>query len=183
MLRHTLSFALAIVTTLLSVSCSSDSKDTNNGASGAGGTGGAGGAGGAGGTESMPGVACGNNRCLPRAGMTEEACCIDQFTSTCGIRRQTQCAEPPPMEDPRCPSVQVPVIGMLASCCTNGDCGITAPPGFGGGGCTELGEAQRQANMFTGDGGFQFDGGFGFDAGPRDGGFGITFPPPQRCDR
>jgi hypothetical protein len=114
----------------------------------------------------------------------DQVCCLDQFTSKCGIRRGTSCAEPPPPTDPRCPSVPVPVIGTLSSCCTpSGDCGITAPPGFGGGGCTELSEAQRQANMFTGDGGFRFDGGFGFDAGMFDGGIGITFPAPRRCDQ
>jgi hypothetical protein len=63
---------------------------------------------------------------------------------------------------------------------------VIGPAGFGGGGCTELGEAQRQANMFTGgDGGFRFDAGAFGDAGFMfdGGGFSIMFPPPQRCDR
>jgi hypothetical protein len=188
MLRHTLSFALAIVTIALGVSCSSDSNEANNGAGAAGGAGGSSGSSGAagsgGGAEDAGGVACGNERCMSDG--TGEGCCLDQFASKCGIRRGSSCQEPPPPVDPRCPSVAVPVIGMLSSCCTpSGDCGINAPAGFGGGGCTELGEAQRQANMFTGgDGGFRFDAGAFGDAGFMfDGGFGITFPPPQKCDR
>ena len=183
MLRHTLVFAFALVTIGLSVSCSSES-DNNSGTGATGGAGGSGG-GGAGGTgggeEDAGGVACGNNRCMPMDGVMGDPCCIDQFTSICGFRRGSQCAPPPAVADPRCPSVPVPVIGTLASCCTNGDCGVVAPQGFGSGGCTELGEAKRQADEIGGrfDGGFGFDaGGFGFDGG----GFGITFPPPKRCD-
>jgi hypothetical protein len=182
MLRHTLGFALAIVTIGLSVSCGSDSENNNNAAGAAGGAGGSSGAGGSGGEEDAGGVACGNNRCMAMAGVMGEPCCIDQFTSICGFRRGSQCAPPPATDDPRCESVTVPVIGRLASCCTpSGDCGIIAPQGFGNGGCTELSEAQREADEITGrfrDAGAGFDAGFMFD-----GGFGITLPPPQRCDR
>jgi len=96
---------------------------------------------------------------------------MDRFTSACGVQGPTgACTAPPPMEDPRCPSVQVPVVGKLTSCCTTANmCGIVGPAGFGGGGCTELGEAKRRAMEFTGDG--------GFDAG----GFMITFPDPKPC--
>jgi hypothetical protein len=182
MLRHTLGFALALVTIGLSVSCSSESDD-NSGTGATGGAGGSGG-GGAGGTgggeEDAGGVACGNTRCMPIEGAMGEPCCMDQFTSACGLRRGTACNPPPAVADPRCPSV--PVAGItLVSCCTNGDCGIVAPAGFGGGGCTELADAQRQADELFGrfDGGIGFDAGFMFDGG----GFNITFPPPQRCDR
>ena len=177
MQRHIFGFALVTVTLALSVSCSSDSNDNTTGPVGTGATGGTGIE-----DSALPGVACGNERCMP--GSTGDACCLDRFTSQCGVMTRGQCTQPPAPEDPRCPSVQVPVVGMLSSCCTpTGDCGIIAPAGFGGGGCTELGEAQRQANEFTGggDGGPRFDG--GFDAGFNfDGGFGITFPMPRRCD-
>jgi hypothetical protein len=175
MQRHTLGFALAFVTIALGVSCGSDSESANNGTGGTGGTGGQD-------SGPLPGVPCGSTRCLPREGTTEDACCQDEFTSRCGIQSGSSCADVPPEADPRCPSVDLPFVGELISCCTNGDCGIIAPRGFGGGGCTELAEAQRQADEFTGDGGFQFDG--GFDAGFQiDGGIRITLPPPQRCDR
>src|SRR5687767_15107883 len=104
MLRHTLGFALAIVTIGLSVSCGSDSENNNSGTGAAGGAGGTSGAGGSGGEEDAGGVPCGNLRCMPMDGVMGDPCCIDQFTSICGFRRGSQCAPPPAVADPRCPS-------------------------------------------------------------------------------
>jgi hypothetical protein len=180
MQRHIFGFALVTVTLALSVSCSSDSNDNTSNPVGSGATGGTGSED----SGSLPGVPCGNERCMPPQGSTDAACCLDRFTSQCGVMLMGRCSQPPAPEDPRCPSTTVPFVGMLSSCCTpSGDCGIIAPAGFGSGGCTELAEAQRQADQYTGgDGGFRFDG--GFDAGfTFDAGGGIRLPPPQRCDR
>lgn len=153
MLRHTLGFALAIATLACAVSCGSDSEpnSTNNNNNV---------------TPDAGGVPCGSSSCLAVEGVTDPPCCQEQFIGKCGVMRNMRCVDPPATADPRCPSAMLPGgVGMLISCCVNGQCGITPPAGFGNGStCTELGEAQRQANMLIGDSGFT-----------------IQFPAPQPC--
>jgi hypothetical protein len=152
MLRHTLGLALALATLACAVSCGSDTEQkpaTNNV------------------TPDAGGVLCGPGSCPPIDGVTEPPCCQEPFLGKCGIQRGAGCVDPPMTADPRCPSVPLPGgIGNLTSCCTpDGQCGISPPAAFGGGGCTELGEARRRAQMYIGDSGFS-----------------LPFPEPKPCD-
>ena len=166
----------------LSVGCGgddggNDDDDDNQGESGSGGDDGESGAGG--GAVGGEGVACGTTRCEMPEGATAEACCFDAFSSTCGMRGGfgggNACVAIVET-DPRCPNVMAGPV-MLASCCVDNMCGITAPL-FGMNECTELSVAEQmamdRADMFNNDD----DGGISFDGG----GFMLDFPDPQACE-
>jgi hypothetical protein len=159
---------------------SSDDDDDDQGESGSGGDDSGGESGAGGGMIGGEGLACGTTRCEPPEGATAEACCFDHFSSTCGMRGGfggNACVAIVET-DPRCPSVMAGPI-MLASCCIENMCGITAPL-FGTSDCIELSAAEQmamdRAAMFDeGE-----DGGIGFDGGG--GGFMLDFPDPQACE-
>jgi hypothetical protein len=141
------------------------STSVGTGTGGSTGTGGATGTGGTGtgGSAATP-VPCGSMTCTPPAfGMGFiGACCADSAAGTCGMAFMGgQCAAPAE-PDPRCDSIDIMGIFMLASCCTtDGQCGIDAAPFMPG--CISLAEAEMQAMMM----------GMGIP---------VTFPEPRACD-
>ncbi len=165
---------------------SSDDDDDNQGA-GQGGDDGESGSGG--GAVPGEGIACGTTRCVTPDNATGDACCYDNFASKCGMRGgfgSSACVEIVET-DTRCPNVMLGPI-TLASCCTGDNmCGVTSPPPFGNGACTELSVAEQmamdRASMFDEgeDGGIDLpgDGGMGFPGG---GGIMLDFPDPQPCE-
>jgi hypothetical protein len=160
----------------------SDDDDDNQGESGQGGDDGESGSGG--GPIGGEGIPCGTTRCETPENATGEACCYDNFASKCGMRGgigNSACVEIVET-DTRCPNVMLGGQITLASCCTaDNQCGITPPPPFGNGQCTELSVAEQmamdRASMFDEgeDGGLDFPG----DGG---GGFMFDFPDPQPCE-
>jgi hypothetical protein len=113
--------------------------------------------------ETPKGLGCGTNTCMPPEPAGDlEACCLDPFSSTCGLKKPGGlCATAATNGDPRCPSVDVMAGLVLPSCCTDdGKCGINAAM-FGAMGCVELGTAAEMAKTM--------------------GGASLMFPAPRAC--
>jgi hypothetical protein len=98
------------------------------------------------------GKTCGTKTCtVPEPAGDLAACCIDPFTSTCGVQRPGGlCGTAQTNGDPRCPSIDIMGGLVLPSCCTDDDkCGINATM-FGSMGCVELGTAAEMAKTMGG---------------------------------
>jgi hypothetical protein len=52
-------------------------------------------------------------------------CCADAATGTCGTVSGTVC-QPPPMPDPRCPTISVATFTLMPCCTATGMCGVDA---------------------------------------------------------
>lgn len=106
-----------------------DGGGTDAGDSGAPGTGGR--SGGTGGTMTAPSVKCGSTSCMSATaglnipGLAAGApCCADDDKGQCGMMMGGVCMPPPPV-DPSCPSISIPILGSMGSCCANnGMCGL-----------------------------------------------------------
>jgi hypothetical protein len=107
-----------------------DGGEKDAGGGGAPGSGGrSGGTGGM--TMTAMGVKCGSTTCMsPTAGLMIPGvgggapCCVDDANGTCGTMMQGMCMPPPPV-DPSCPTIMIPILGMMGSCCAdNGMCGL-----------------------------------------------------------
>jgi hypothetical protein len=85
---------------------------------------------GSGGTK-VAGVACGSATCTVPKGVTGEACCIDQFSATCGVTSGGACRAAQ-KADERCPvpglKLMIPARGGIQQpigCCTSdNECGV-----------------------------------------------------------
>jgi hypothetical protein len=120
------SVVYAIVVMGLLAACGGDDKDGDTGKknnsqqkAGSGG-------------DDKGGVGCGSKVCKVPDGVMGEACCKDNFSSTCGIKTSSagQCRELPKIDE-RCPVPDIMVRmgppGMTTAygCCTsNNECGI-----------------------------------------------------------
>jgi len=116
----------------------SDAGDSGSAGEDAGNDGGGGGAPGTGGRTggtggmtmtAMP-VKCGTSMCqspgggLIPPGFLAAACCADEAKNQCGSMMGGMCKPPPPV-DTSCPSIMIPVVGSVGSCCAgNGMCGL-----------------------------------------------------------
>jgi hypothetical protein len=87
---------------------------------------------GSGASDDKSGVGCGSKVCKLPDGVMGEACCKDNFSSTCGVKMGSagQCRDLPKVDE-RCPVPDImvrmsPVGGMSAyGCCTSkNECGI-----------------------------------------------------------
>jgi hypothetical protein len=140
MKRSSVGFAIALMG-LLAACGGSDDKNTGKTASPNKGEAG---------NKAEAGIACGAKTCkLPKELEGQEACCVDMFAGTCGVKMGANCRAIPKTDD-RCPApelnVRIPGMGNAAmgifGCCTAADeCGIDF-----GAGC----EPRTFACMFIG---------------------------------
>jgi hypothetical protein len=86
---------------------------------------------GSGATKDNEGVPCGKSMCTAPTGSTSQACCIDQFSGTCGVVGGGTCRAAPKTDD-RCPvpdlKLMLPSNGSISQpvgCCTSdNECGV-----------------------------------------------------------
>jgi hypothetical protein len=82
-------------------------------------------------TRDDEGVPCGPAMCSAPKGSTGPACCVDQFSGTCGVMGGGTCRATP-KSDERCPipdlKLMLPANGSImqpVGCCTSdGECGV-----------------------------------------------------------
>jgi hypothetical protein len=105
-------------------------EDAGNDAGGGGAPGTGGMSGGTGGMMSVMSVKCGTSMCMSPGGglippgFLAAACCADDAKNQCGTMMGGMCKPPPPV-DTSCPSIMIPALGSVGSCCaTNGMCGL-----------------------------------------------------------
>jgi hypothetical protein len=78
------------------------------------------------------GAACGPKVCTVPDGQTGDACCLDQFAGTCGVKSGAGTCHPPVSTDKRCPipdlKLMLPSNGSimqpLGCCTTDNECGV-----------------------------------------------------------
>jgi hypothetical protein len=150
-----LCLAVAIAGIALSASCGGDDDSGNDNPGGSGGTGGT-----TSGFDAPAGIACGQTYCTPPAARVPvEACCKDNFKSTCGVVQGSACIDQAQANLTGCPNLAIdagPIAALFsfAGCCTaDNKCGLNTAgiplPVPVPAGCIELSAAADLARTFS----------------------------------